>query len=290
MGATSKLSELVVRQMNEGDLAFAADCTASEGWISENLLALQGFFIRDPAGCLIAEHAGQPVGICIATGYGEHGFIGELIVRSKARGRGIGADLLIHAEDLLKARGVQTIHLDGVLKALGLYERNGFYKVCRSWRFFGHLAGEISPHVRTMKEVDLPQVILLDRTAFGADRSFFLKRRHELYPQLCLVSLEGERITGYIMGCQGKGWVSAGPWVVGVDVAQPIDLLKAFALQAGDTQVSIGILDKNQPARNLVRQFGFTERPDSPWRMASGACHDLGTSPLCYAIGSAAKG
>jgi hypothetical protein len=49
-------------------------------------------------------------------------------------------------------------------------------------------------------------------------------------------------------------------------------------------------LESNQKACDLLRALGFEELPDSPWRMALGTSEDLGNSPLCYAVGSAAKG
>jgi hypothetical protein len=230
------------------------------------------------------------VGICVATFYGKSGFIGELIVRPEARGRGVGAKLLNHGVQVLRDRGSETIYLDGVVMAVELYERNGFRKVCRSWRFSGNLVGKSSPRVRRMVKSDLPQVYTLDRLSFGADRSFFLGRRLELFPELSHVLVNGERVTGYILGRGGARWISAGPWVVGENAEDPVDLLKSFALEAGNRPISIGILDANQHACDLVRSLGFVARTDSPWRMALGNSSDLGASPQCYAVGSAAKG
>jgi len=276
--------------MQKQELAFAAECTAAEGWMSENKATLEGFYLKDPKGCLLAEEKGQPVGICVTTFYGNCGFIGELIVRPEARGRGVGAELLRHGVRILKDRGAETIYLDGVVKAVALYERNEFNKVCRSWRFSGQLAGKPSLHVRHMTVSDLDQVNALDRLSFGADRSFFLGRRFELFPEHSLVMLDGERVSGYILGSSGESWISAGPWVVKEDAENPLELLSAFALTAGGRPISIGILETNHRACDIVRRLGFRERSDSPWRMAMGSSSDLGASPRCYAVGSAAKG
>lgn len=81
----------IIRQMHKEDLAFAAQCTAGEGWVSESLPILESFFLKYPQGCLLAEENGRSLGICIVTPYGSSGFVGELIVRPEARGRGIGA-------------------------------------------------------------------------------------------------------------------------------------------------------------------------------------------------------
>jgi len=276
--------------MHKDDLRFAVQCTSAEGWMSEGETTLEGFFLNDPQGCLLAEESGQPVGICIATCYGTSGFIGELIVRPDARGRGVGAALLKHGVRGLKERGVETVYLEGVLKAVQLYERNGFNKVCRSWRFSGNLTGKKSSRVRRMTVGDLDQVFALDKESFREDRSFFLRRRLELYPELSFVMVNSTRITGFILGRGGKNWVAAGPWVVDESDENPADLLNAFAHEVSDRPISIGILDSNQQACRLVQPLGFVARSDSPWRMASGSSADLGVSPRCYAVGSAAKG
>ncbi len=285
-----RLSSTQIREMRKEELAFAAECTAAEGWVSENRATLEGFFLKDPKGCLVAEEKGQPVGICFATLYGKSGFIGELIVRPEARGRGVGAKLLNHGVRVLKDRGAETIYLDGVVKAVELYERNGFHKVCRSWRFSGQLTGKPGSHVRRMAISDLEQVYALDRLSFGAERSFFLKRRLELFPELSHVMMDGGRVSGYILGRSGESWVSAGPWVVKEDTENPAELLSALALEAGDRPINIGILETNHQACDLVRRLGLKARLDSPWRMAMGSSSDLGASPKCYAVGSAAKG
>jgi GNAT superfamily N-acetyltransferase len=283
-------SSIIIRGMHKDDLQFAAQCTSAEGWVSEDQKTLEGFYINDAQGCLLAEENGQPVGICIATCYGLSGFIGELIVSPDARGRGVGAALLNHGVQGLKERGVETVYLDGVLRAVELYVRNGFTKVCRSWRFSGNLTGKKSSHVRRMTEKDLDEVCALDKRSFGADRGFFLRRRLELFPELSYVVVNHAKVSGFVLGRAGTNWVAAGPWIVdGLD-ERAEGLLNAFALESGGRPISIGILDCNQPACSLVQSLGFVARTDSPWRMASGSSTDLGASYNSYAVGSAAKG
>lgn len=283
-------SSITIRQMRKEDLTFAAECTKAEGWVSENRDMLDSFFLNDPEGCLVAEEDGRQVGICIATNYISYGFIGELIVRPDVRGVGIGTALLNKAVEFLKIKGAETIYLDGVLKATGLYERNGFRKICRSWRFSGQLRGKTNLSVRHMTKQDIEQVIDLDKLYFGADRGFFLKRRFELFPELCIVSTQNKRITGYMMGRSAETWVAAGPWVSEGEGSNPIELLEALAVEADGRSIGVGILDSNSAACMLMRSLGFMAREDSPWRMAMGKSVGLGATPQCMAVGSAAKG
>ena len=283
-------ADWAIRTMRRDELAFAATCTQGEDWASEDLTTLQGFHIVDPAGCLVAEVSGTLAGICIATHYGASGFIGELIVRPEQRGLGLGAALLNEGVRRLQQRGARTVYLDGVLQAVALYERNGFRKLTRSWRFSGQLTGQAHPQGIPMQSHHLPAVFALDRQAFGADRRFFLGRRWSLFPELGRVLMQDSQVSGYILGRRGPGWLSAGPWVVGQDVAQPERLLLSLSLESGETPITVGILDSNRSARALLESLGFTPRPTSPWRMALGPNEDLGASHLCYAVGSAAKG
>ena len=244
------LNNLIIRSMLAEDLAFASERTAAEGWVSENRATLDGFFFHEPEGCLVAELDGRRVGIGVATSYGHSGFIGELIVRPEARGQGIGSALLNHAVTYLQQRGARTIYLDGVVKAVDLYQRNGFRKICCSLRFSGKVDGKSHPQVRPMLEKDLPVVFDLDQRYFGADRSFFLTRRWKLFPELSKVLVEDDRVTGFILGRWGEGWMVAGPWVVEAGVRYPQWLLEAQAVVNGDQMFSIGVLESTRERWN----------------------------------------
>jgi ribosomal protein S18 acetylase RimI-like enzyme len=277
--------------MLPSDLDFAASCTAAEGWKSETRLVFEGYLAYDPAGCLVAETLGERVGMCVATSYGEYGFVGELIVVKEMRGRGIGRRLLEHAVEYLRSHGAHSILLDGVPAAIPLYERLGFRRICGSLRFTGTLRGQPHLRVRPMRGDDLGIVGQIDRAAFGADRRFFLERRLSLQPELCQVLEDGGEVAGFIMGRRIDDFVWIGPWVVQPGVERPGDLLESLAAEAGDeVNLGLGVLETATEAAATVRSFGFAERLDPPWRMVLGPAAQLGASPGCYAVGSAAKG
>lgn len=283
---------MYIRPMAPSDLDFAAECTAREGWASETRAEFEGFLAYDSQGCFVAEEAGRPIGICVATHYGEAGFVGELIVIPQARRRGVGRCLLEHAVAYLRGRGARGALLDGEVAAVPLYERVGFRRVCRSLRFTGRVRGRVGERVRPMAAGDLGAAINLDRTAFGADRRFLLARRLTLYPDLCHVLEDAAgQIAGFILGWRGRGGcVPAGPWVVRPGVERPEDLLTTLAATAGDVALSVGTLETNAEAVATLRALGLAEHPEPPWRMALGEMARLGMSPGCYAVGSAAKG
>ncbi len=281
---------LKIRAMELSDLDFALHCTTLEGWPSETLEIFEIFHEHDPNGCLVAELDGRSIGICIATCYGEYGFIGELIVLEEFRRKGVGRRLLDHSVEYLRGRGAENVLLDGDIPAVPLYERTGFRKVCRSLRYLGRVEGRADPHVRDMKHGDLKAVYEMDLEAFGADRSFFLERRFRMYPELCKVYVTGDEVSGFLMGLHGRGVVSAGPWVVGSMIERPGALLESFALVAGGSNIRVGILETNKGAVETMRTFRTMGSREPSWRMVFGPSASLGSSPRSYAIGSAAKG
>lgn len=147
----------------------------------------------DPGGCFVAESEEARAGICVAPSYGATGFIGELIVRPGFRGRGLGQHLLDWAIDDLTRRSARAIFLDGVSRAVPLYERAGFRKVCRSLRFLGVLPAGVAPGTRPVEADDLPAIVALDREVFGTDRGFFLAQCLAAHAGLCPVRTRGDR-------------------------------------------------------------------------------------------------
>jgi ribosomal protein S18 acetylase RimI-like enzyme len=284
------MEHITVRAMQAADLDFAAQCTAVEGWASETPAEFEGFWQHDPGGCLIAEADDAPIGIAIATNYGAAGFIGEVIVSTAWRGRGVGRRLVDQSVRYLHGCGTRSVYLDGVVKAVSLYEQAGFRKVCLSRRFYGPLEGHLSLDVRPMRAADMETVAASDRLAFGADRRFFLERRLALYPELCKVMERDGVITGYILGRRGYGVIGVGPWWVREDARRPAELLYALAAEVGDTAIGVGVLETNTPAVGLLRSVGLAEHPTPPWRMVLGADERLGAATELFANGSAAKG
>lgn len=282
-----------IRNMTVNDLDFAARCTQAEGWSSETKEVFEAFVLYDRKGCFVAEESGRPVGIGVATAYGSSGFIGELIVKEEMRGRSIGIQLLRHAIAYLRGRGVRSIYLDSVEAVVPLYEKVGFRKICLSLRFEGKPQGQArktSSAIRAMRFEDLKVVSRIDRDAFGADRAFFLKRRHSLYPGFCKVLVEDGAVRAFIMGMRGNGVVSVGPWIVRQEAERPLDLLEGILCEADPLPLRIGILETNTAAVRAVQSLGSLEPQAPSWRMVLGEMDTLGMSTDCYAIGSAAKG
>jgi ribosomal protein S18 acetylase RimI-like enzyme len=288
---SSAQNGLIRNFQNLADLEFAASLTKKEGWHSETLLELRSFFEHNPEGCFIYENDGIPVGMCIATAYQQTGFIGELIVAKPFREQGIGRKLMQAAIQYLQNKQIQAIYLDGVQKAIPLYEDLGFVSICRSLRFFGQIPADESPDVRPMNVKDLQEVIQLDKPIFGDDRNFFLKKRWQNYPELALVWRQNHQIAGYLFGRVGLGgWITAGPWVNLLDQSADLTLLSHFQAKIGHQPFSIGILENRKSIIPQIVMAGLQPRSDPPTRMILGEGKNPGDDQQCIAIGSPAKG
>ena len=287
----NRQDEVIRNFDNLVDLEFAARLTKQEGWHSETLLELQSFFEHDPEGCFLYEVNGTPVGMCIATAYQQSGFIGELIVSKQYRGLGIAHKLMQAAIRYLQQKQFHAIFLDGVPKAIPMYEELGFRSISRSLRFFGQIPAEEFPDILPMNAEDLQEVINLDRHIFSDDRSFFLNKRWQNYPDLAFVRKQNQQIAGYLFGRIGLGgWVTAGPWVNLIDQSTDLTLLSHFQAKIGNQPFSIGILENRNSIIPQIVMAGLQPRTDPPTRMMLGIGNNLGDNDHCFAIGSPAKG
>jgi len=285
------MKQLLIRTMREGDLDFAAGCTAAEGWLTETREEFEGFLDYDHQGCFIAEWEGRRAGICMAIRYGDKGHIGEMIVDREFRPKALGPLLFSRAIEYFHRHGCTSISLDAVPRAVSFYESFGFREVCRSLRFYKKLTAFPSPWVRTIEVADISAVCLLDRQAFSADRSFFLHRRLAIYPDLANVHSKNGEIEGYIFGRRRGPIVWAGPWWVKENSECPEALLWSLAQKAADAEIQLGILEFNTKAVALVRSLGFEEKPHPSVRMVLGSIQGaLGLDSDLYAIGTPAKG
>ncbi len=281
--------KVTIREMTAADLDFATSLIHQAGWSSESMDSFSAFLAHDASGCFIAEAGGEKAGVCIATKYDRNGFIGELVVSKHLRVLGIGQLLFQRALDRLLGAGLESIYLDGDLNAVSYYEKMGFRKVCRSLRFRGKFKGKKHDHVRFLRPGEMDRLCGLDKEFFGDDRSFFMRRRAETFPRMCLVAERQGDIKGWIMARPGDGLLAIGPWAALVpEEAAP--LLEHLASEHGTEALRVGVLEKNAEAVRLLRSWPGLQEGIHSWRMVRGPSERLGDHPALYAIGSGAKG
>lgn len=257
-----------IRHMKLQDLDFAFSLVKAEGW-STSKTDLNDLLIHDNLGCYIAELNDESIGMVTGISFGMFGFIGNLIVIDSMRGHGIGTLLMNDAIKSLSDRGVRAILLDGVEKAIPLYERLGFRKLYKSLRFKGILKGEVSEYVSSITPDDIPELLQLDTYIFRADRSSMILSWMRTSPHLCRKFIANDKIVGYIIGCNKGSFAWIGPWIIKRDTFASEVLLLDLCHHIGDRELRLGVLESNETAVKILKKNGLCEA-DFSWRMVLG--------------------
>lgn len=198
----------------------------------------------------------------------DYAAVGMMLVAARYERRGLGRALLEH---LLRAAGGDAmITLFATDTGRPLYEKLGFKPVRRSVSFIGqfrpaasdnskkHGASGLAGSIRVATEADLPDILALDRAAFGADRGRFLTRLPAIADQIAVFEADG-RVGQGIVGYAAAWRNNPDSTVIGPLVAPDGEAAKRLvaALAAG--------------ARTPVRLDLDPDRPELPgWAHAHG--------------------
>ena len=138
------------------------------------LTIAEAFLAADPAGFLIGETGGEPVGCVSVVAYGTtFGFLGFYIVRPEFRGRRYGIRIWNAGMERLAGRNVG---LDGVVAQQDNYWRSGFQYAYANERFEGKGGGTSPGGIVDLTQVPFDRVAAYDAALFRAPRAAFLKK------------------------------------------------------------------------------------------------------------------
>jgi ribosomal protein S18 acetylase RimI-like enzyme len=283
------MSEPEIRVMTHNDLDLVMRLQEMVGWGNTRADAERSLYY-EPGGCFVASQNGIDVGIINSFLYGDSGFIGNLIVVPEARGSGVGAALMRHAMERLTSEGANTIRLDGVQKAISLYERLGFKGEYWSLRLGGNASKAPHHGVEPMMKEDLDQVTRLDRRFFGQDRGQKLRRVQHDFSDLCFKASKGGEVRGFIMAKVGTSNVRVGPWICDPafsDMAEP--LLNALLSKVEGRKIWIGVPEFNKASIKILEGKSYQRMPPS-LRMCYGVCKKVEDVLGIFGVGAPDKG
>jgi GNAT superfamily N-acetyltransferase len=278
-----------VRIMAKRDVKFALMLQNIVGW-GNTSADIERSLYYEPKGCFIASLNGVDLGIVNSYLYGKVGFIGNLIVNPEIRGKGVGAELMKQAIKRLTLAGAETIRLDGVQKAITLYERLGFKGEYWSLRYSGIAVKAPFKGVEPIVVEDLKQIMKLDSRFCGFDRDQKLTRVLKDFPHLCYkVSKNGE-IRGFIMARLGTSNVRVGPWICDPKYGELAEyLLNALASKVEGSKIWVGIPEFNRLSVNIIESKMFDQMPSS-LRMCYGSLQNREDISGIFGVGAADKG
>jgi GNAT superfamily N-acetyltransferase len=245
----------VISLMTDADLEFATELATGEEWgyLEEDFRRLVLF---EPEGCFVAWHRGERVGIVTTTSYEDYGFLGSMIVRKGARGKGIGESLLSHAITYLRGRGVKTVELDGVFSAVSLYRRLGFTDKYLSLRFKG-LGCAVEDRASPFRPEQAERVVVFDRAGTGISRERVIGLLLAEFPDSVYV-VGGDSIAGYAMVRPREGaYFAIGP-LVAEDAGVAELLLRSIMANQKDEVLTIGVPAVNRDAVSMLLRNRFT--------------------------------
>ncbi|MGD0805184.1 MAG: GNAT family N-acetyltransferase [Candidatus Bathyarchaeia archaeon] len=283
------MGEPEIRVMTHNDLDLVMRLQEMVGWGNTRADAERSLYY-EPGGCFVASQNSLDVGIVNSFLYGDSGFIGNLIVVPEARGSGVGAALMRHAMERLTSEGAKAIRLDGVQKAISLYERLGFKGEYWSLRLEGNASKAPHHGVEPMMKEDLEQVTRLDRRFFGQDRGQKLRRVQHDFPDLCFKASKGGEVRGFIMAKVGTSNVRVGPWICDPafsDMAEP--LLNALLSKVEGRKIWIGVPEFNKASIKILEGKSYQRMPPS-LRMCYGVCKKVEDVSGIFGVGAPDKG
>lgn len=247
---------LQIRAMQAHELARHIDWAAQEGW-NPGLHDAQAFHGADPQGFLLAELAGEPVGMVSAVRYGAHyGFIGFYIVRPDFRGRGHGMALWQAGMARLSGR---LVGLDGVVAQQANYRKSGFVLAHNNVRMQGAAHGHGPLHSGIVPLAGLNRAALLqyDSAVFPAERRAFLQAWISQPGTVALGLLQQGRLCGYGVVRPCRSGYKVGPLMADDDAAAR-HLFNALVQQVPEgAPVALDIAVGHDAAQALARDWAL---------------------------------
>ena len=248
-----------IRKMSPNDFGFATRLTDTMNWdLTEK--DFRFMTILEPKGCFTMLDGTKKVGIITTAHFGRIGWIGNVIVDTRYRSKGLGVLLVKHAIDYLREKSVSTIGLYAYVNTVPFYEKLGF----KADSNFIRLARQSSTanwrvaSVREMTERDLKDVVGFDEQCIGWNRRRLLKRIFTDSKDLCYVALDDSELIGFIMADWYRQEI--GPCMSRLGNAKSIiNLFKAALTRLSGVEVRTGVSESHQDIVKALKKMGFQE-------------------------------
>ena len=214
--------------------------------------------------------------------YGDRfAWVSMVLVLPEQRRKGYATQLLRIALADLKKEG-RTPILDATPAGHEVYAQEGFRD---TWGFKRYalngkmqFAGDETRHIA---DSDWPQILRLDAAVFGASRESLLRNLAARLPRAALVAERGGKITGFIVGRDGREANQIGP-LIAQDEKTAIALF-AGAVGRTPSPVYADIADRAAGLQSWAQARGFAfQRPFT--RMVHGAGELPGDNRNLYVV------
>lgn len=254
----------VLRNMRPSDAEDVLELTRQEAWglgLEDVAIVLE----LSPGHSVVAELDGRVVaGVTVAVS-GPRATLGQVIVDSGHRGRGIGRSMLSAVLGELDRTGVEKVELIGMKGTDSLYEGFGF----RAAEGITLLSGPPEPgrqgkeegfELRPVGREEADELRRLVSRTIGADRWPYVSAFMERAPSLALGLFEGAALRGYIQGRTGGSGNDLGPWVLERPRRSLAERMLSSALHRMGPGKTYSFVPSAQPlSAGLLRGHGISE-------------------------------
>lgn len=249
-----------VEKMEVGDFPFAVKLANTMNW-NMTLKDFEFMLKLEPSGCFVQFYRQERIGIATSVGFGKVGWFGNFVVKEDYRGEGAGSILIKHAMEYLKNKGVETIGLYAYPHLVKFYKSVGFESDIDFLVLQGKATSLATQEPqKAAKKQDVPEVIDLDRKCFGADRRKLLETILLSEGNLCYISTENEKLTGYVAAKVYDKMAEVGPLICKANQAKTAVLLLKTVLSILDGfNIFMYIPKKETELLNILRLAGLKE-------------------------------
>ncbi len=248
----------IIRKMTRGELDFAIELAAAEGW-NPGMFDADCFYAADPNGFFIGLLNDEPVGCVSAVSYGDDfGFLGFYIVRPEFRGKGYGYELWKAAINYLD--GV-NIGLDGVIEQQENYKKSGFKLTYKNIRYkkIGNCKRPLTHNLVDISKIPFRMLRSYDNNFFPSDRTTFLQCWITQPQSISIGYIKNEELLGYgVMRLCRVGY-KIGPLFA--DTAEIADeIFQSLVSNIGkEDPVFLDLPEVNKDAIALAKKYNMNE-------------------------------
>jgi GNAT superfamily N-acetyltransferase len=246
-----------IRQMAAADISLGMRLKTQNHW-NQLETDWQRQLALEPAGCFVAETAGQPVGTACCCVFETVAWINLVLVDRDQRGQGIGTALLRHVIDYLDQRGVPCIRLDATPLGQVVYEKLGFVGEFTLARFEGTLPAASTEPVAVVPllPADVPAVLQLDEAVTQTRREKLLRHLYDVSPSLMRKYASGGRLEGFCLVRPGSNAWQLGP--IQGSAAAGRSLLHDLAQRFAGQKVYLDVPIDHAEAVAMLESLGLT--------------------------------
>lgn len=249
----------MIRQPKPADWEIFYGLAAEEGWRVPQVE--RQLFMGPWSDCAkVLEVDGNFAGLVTAVAHEHSGWIGNLIIPPRLRGRGYGGKLFLAARDDLADRGISKVWLTASALGQTLYEKSGFATVDRIERWVLVRRAAFPSGLGSKNSVE-KTLWDADRMAWGEDRTNLLKqlsRQDQLFTCDDSVALLQKGADVQIIG----------PWYSQSACPRANRQLLQELLAAADPNIEIvADLLASSPLRQLLAAAGFARSGETALMM-----------------------